>query len=448
MQLQEELTRLNRLSRSLHRERALEPLMDRLLETVTGELGFAGAGILFRGVAGEALAWRRFASVADRSLGLRDLRNTPSSAPRFLRRLHGGESQLLSADTAPELEAPLRHWLAAVGAEQMLLVPLMGRNRGLGALAVDNRRGAPRFTDDDRARLELLVHQCALAIENIRFVEDLRRLQEPSPPADRLAALGRLAAGLAHEIHNPLVSAHTFLTLAPEKRREADDEFWVEYHALACREVDRIRRLVDDMARLEPGGPEPGGIEAFDPGALAARVATRLRDEADRAQVRLTLERDPETPKIHAVKHEIQQVFLQLMRNAIHASPRGAEVRVCVLPDPTGNAVCVEVIDRGTGISGEDLDRIFDPFFTTRDPGGGPGLGLTLCHRIVSDHGGSMQVRSREGQGSRFGLSLPCRLRAHRQRSGRIGSPRDFVGYSRSTGVGDDLPGVSFTGQE
>jgi K+-sensing histidine kinase KdpD len=119
-----------------------------------------------------------------------------------------------------------------------------------------------------------------------------------------------------------------------------------------------------------------------------------------------------------------------------------------VLPDPTGNAVCVEVIDRGTGISGDDLERIFDPFFTTRRPGGGPGLGLTLCHRIVSDHGGSMQVRSREGQGSRFGLSLPRRLRAQRQRSGRIGSPRDFVGYSRSTGVGGDLPGVSFTGQE
>ena len=365
------------MSQSLHRERALEPLLDRLLETVTGELGFTGAGILFRGVAGEALAWRRFASAADRSLGLRDLRSTASTAPQFLRRLLGGESQLLSADAAPELEPPLRHWLAAVGAEQMLLIPLMGRNRGLGALAVDNRQGAPRFTDDDRARLELLVHQCALAVENIRFVDDLRRLQEPSPRADRLAALGRLAAGLAHEIHNPLVSAHTFMTLAPEKRREPDDEFWVEYHAIASREVDRIRRLVDAMARLEPGEPGPGSIQAFDPGALAARVATRVREEADRAQVVLTLECDPEIPKIHAVKHEIQQVFLHLMRNAIHASPAGAEVRVCVLPDPAGNGVCVEVIDRGTGISEEDLERIFDPFFTTqgartRRPGAGP----------------------------------------------------------------------------
>ncbi len=449
MRLRDELTRLNRLSRSLHRERELEPLLDRLLETVTGELGFGGAGVLFRGVAGVALAWRRFARAADRSRGLRDIRNTPPSAPRFLQRLGHGETQLLTREEGRELEAPLRHWPGAVAAEQMLVVPLVGRNRVLGALAVDNRRGGPSFSDDDRARLEVLVHQSALAIENIRFVDDLRRLRAPSPRADRLAALGRLAAGVAHEIHNPLVSVHTFLQMARSKRREADDEFWTEYHALACREADRIRRLVDSMARLEPGcAAPPGRAEVFDPGALAGDVVTLLRDEADRAQVMLTLERDPETPKIRAVQSEIQQVFLHLLRNAIHASPERAEVRVRVFSDRGGDAVGVEVNDRGAGISEEDLERIFDPFFTTRAPGGGPGLGLMTCHRIVSDHGGSIQVRSREGQGASFCLRLPCGIRAGQERSDRVGLTGRSVGYSRATGVGDDPAGASLPRQE
>ena len=449
MRLRDELTRLNRLSRSLHRERELEPLLDRLLETVTGELGFGGAGVLFRGVAGVALAWRRFARAADRSRGLRDIRNTPPSAPRFLQRLGHGETQLLTREEGRELEAPLRHWPGAVAAEQMLVVPLVGRNRVLGALAVDNRRGGPSFSDDDRARLEVLVHQSALAIENIRFVDDLRRLRAPSPRADRLAALGRLAAGVAHEIHNPLVSVHTFLQMARSKRLEADDEFWTEYHALACREADRIRRLVDSMARLEPGcAAPPGRAEVFDPGALAGDVVTLLRDEADRAQVMLTLERDPETPKIRAVQSEIQQVFLHLLRNAIHASPERAEVRVRVFSDRGGDAVGVEVNDRGAGISEEDLERIFDPFFTTRAPGGGPGLGLMTCHRIVSDHGGSIQVRSREGQGASFCLRLPCGIRAGQEPSDRVGLTGRSVGYSRATGVGDDPAGASLPRQE
>lgn len=448
MRLREELTRLNRLSRSLHGERELEPLLDRLLETVTGELGFGGAGILFRGVAGVALSWRRFANVADRSRGLRDIRNTPPSAPRFLQRLGNGEIQLLTRKQARELEAPLRHWPGAVAAEQMLVVPLVGRNRVLGALAVDNRGRGPAFTDDDRARLEILVHQSAFVIENIRFVDDLRRLRAPSPRAGRLAALGRLAAGVAHEIHNPLVSVHTFLQMAPEKRREADDEFWIEYHAIACREADRIRRLVDSMARLEPGRAAPGEAEVFDPAALAGDVVTLLRDEADRAQVVLILERDPETPEIRAVQSEIQQVFLHLVRNAIHASPERAEVRVRVFPDPGGDAVGVEVNDRGSGISEEDLERIFDPFFIPRASGGGSGLGLMTCHRIVSDHGGSIQVRSREGQGASFRLRLPRDLRAGRERSDRVGLTGRSIGYSRATGVGDDPAGAFLPPQE
>ena len=114
------------------------------------------------------------------------------------------------------------------------MVPLIGKKGTIGALAIDNRRGGTHFSGDDQTLLEGLGNQAVIAIENARLVDDLRRSREQVLRADRLGTLGTLAAGLAHEINNPLVSIHTFLSMAPGKRNENDTEFWTDYHALAC----------------------------------------------------------------------------------------------------------------------------------------------------------------------------------------------------------------------
>jgi signal transduction histidine kinase len=196
--------------------------------------------------------------------------------------------------------------------------------------------------------------------------------------------------------------------MAPDKRHEDDDEFWTDYYQLASREVDRIRRLVDTMRRLgRDGGGAQAERENFDPGGLLQEVVTLLQREAGRAQVVMRLERAPDTPKIVAVKDHIHQVFTNLLLNAIHASPEGGKVSVRVFPDPAEEAVCIEVTDSGPGIPEEHVDRIFDPFFTTKGPDQGTGLGLMICHRLVADHEGSIEVRSREGHGATFCVRLP-----------------------------------------
>jgi len=298
-----------------------------------------------------------------------------------------------------------------VAAEQIFIAPLIGKHRTIGALCVDNRRGGARFSSDDRALLEGLADHAVVAIENARMVEDLRRTREQIVRADRLGTLGTLAAGLAHEINNPLVSIHTFMSMAPSKRSEPDSEFWGSYHELACQEVDRIRRLVDTMRRLGRGSGATNGDSdprvAVDFGDLLREVVRLLDREAVKAEVRFRVDEAPDVPKIVAIRDHIQQVFMNILLNAIHASPKGGEVCARIFPDGNGDAICFEVTDAGCGISAEDLERIFDPFFTTKGPDQGTGLGLMICHRLVTDHQGEIEVTSTPGAGSTFLVRLP-----------------------------------------
>jgi signal transduction histidine kinase len=240
-------------------------------------------------------------------------------------------------------------------------------------------------------------------------VEDLRRSRQQVLRADRLGTLGTLAAGLAHEINNPLVSIHTFLSLAASKRTENDEEFWGDYYRLACQEVDRIRGLVATMNRLSRTGVEQEPRVHCDPVALAREVATLLAREAGAGEVEIEVTGAPKTPKLTAVRDQLHQMLLNLLLNAIHASPKGGKVEVRVTPGGPGGrkGAAIEVIDSGPGIAEEDLERIFDPFFTTKGPDQGSGLGLMICHRIVADHQGTIEVSSRPGESTTFRVLLP-----------------------------------------
>jgi signal transduction histidine kinase len=139
---------------------------------------------------------------------------------------------------------------------------------------------------------------------------------------------------------------------------------------------------------------------------LAGEAATLLSREAQAGGVELSVEADPSTPKIQAVREQLQQVVLNLALNALHATPRGGRVTLRARPGARGGA-CIEVVDTGSGVPAEDLERIFDPFFTTKDPDQGTGLGLMISHGIVADHGGTIEVESSEGSGTTFRVQLP-----------------------------------------
>jgi len=407
-QLVRELGLLNRMSSALAQELDLDRLIDLLLGTLVDEMNYDAAGLMFFDLQSRALQWTRLVpgnAAPDKML--RSLQILPDAAPEFVRKLALGETQMLRAENVLDYEGPVRSWVSEVAAEEIVVTPLHGKEGVIGALAVDNRRGGTPFSADDCTLLEGLANQAAIAIENAWLVEDLRRSREHVRRADRLGTLGTLAAGIAHEINNPLVCINTFLSMAPAKRDEGDSEFWGDYHALACREVERIRGLVETMRRLGQAGTSGAPRETLDAEALVGEVVTLLFREAELKRVKLLSYCDSETPKIPAVRDQIHQVVLNLLLNAIAATPPGGEVTVQTGPLPDNDGLWLEVRDTGPGIPADQLEQIFDPFFTTKGPDEGSGLGLMVCHRIVTDHGGTIEVRSGEGEGTGFTVQLP-----------------------------------------
>lgn len=403
-----ELTLLTRLSSVINQELELDRVLEMLVHMLVEDLGYDGAALLFLDDEGRQLTAACARPDDDVARRLRELPLDRARAPRLLDQVASGKAATLRFDDASELDEPVRTWVTEVSADEVLLVPLVGKRRVIGVMAVDNRRGGRAFDADDRVLLEGVAGHAVIAIENARLVEDLRRSREQVLRADRLGTLGTLAAGLAHEINNPLVSIHTFLELAPEKRSEDDPSFWGEYHRLTTREVERIRGLVARMAHLAKGGRDGAELGSVDLGSLAEEVSTLVAREARAAEVRLAVDVAPPTQRIAAVRDHLHQVLLNLLLNAIDASPPGTTVRVRVGRDPEHPDECVwmSVEDEGPGIPESLLERVFDPFFTTKDPDLGTGLGLMICHRIVSDHGGTIEVRSRPGEGTSFRVRL------------------------------------------
>lgn len=410
-ELLDELTTLNQVAKTINQELELDALVALLLGTLTRDLAYDAATLFF------------FDAQEERLLPVRTVIGGAASEPAlpapviakadaegFLRRLRLGEAQLLPVERLLQFERGVRRWLTEIAADEALVLPLVGKQGVIGALALDNRRGGARFEVSDRTLLEGFTTQAAIAIENARLVQDLRESREQVMRADRLGHLGTLAAGLAHEINNPLVAIHTFLSLAPAKRAQGDPEFWESYHALACREVERIRTLVTTMGRLARGGGGAGGRESCDVGELARDVAVLLTGEASAAKVALRLECEASAPRLEAVRDQIQQLLLNLVLNAVQATPAGGEVVVRVAADARrqGTGLVIDVADTGCGIPAEGLERIFDPFYTTKGPDRGMGLGLMICDRIVADHGGVIEVRSRPGEGATFRVRLPA----------------------------------------
>jgi signal transduction histidine kinase/ActR/RegA family two-component response regulator len=424
-ELVRELSTLHWVSKTLARELDLGALSRVLLGTIVDELGFAGATLLLFDDAGQTLSVHGARPGGPEAAALARLEFTGPSAQPFFRRLAAGEVRRVRAARAasPGADPVCRTLLEATGAGEALVLPLVGRSRALGALVVDDRGKRRSFGASEATLLEGISSQAGIAVGNARLVEALRRSRQEVQRAERLGTLGTLAAGLAHEINNPLVSIHTFLSLAPGKRFEDDAGFWGDYHDLACREVERIRGLVATMSRLGRGG-DPAQRGACDLGELAGEVVTLLAREARRRGVELEAVPEGAAPRVWGVREQLQQVVLNLVLNALQATPPEGRIAVRTLADARGEGACLEVRDSGAGIPPEDLERIFDPFYTTKDPDQGTGLGLTICHGIVSEHGGSIEVESLPGAGTTFRVRLPGRAPA----SGAAPAPDEGLG--------------------
>jgi signal transduction histidine kinase len=237
--------------------------------------------------------------------------------------------------------------------------------------------------------------------------KELKESQNTLRRADRLSSLGLLTAGLAHEIRNPLVAIRTFTQLLPERYNDA--EFREGFQGLALKEVDRICGLINDL--LSFARPSRPNVAEENMNDVVDGIARILETEAKEKGVEITKDFAPNLPKVWIDREQLKQVFMNLIFNAIQAMKEGGSIfistRVTSRNDAehSGQFVQVEIRDTGIGIPPENLDHIFDPFFTSKDEGN--GLGLSISHQIVQEHGGYVTVESKVDVGTTFFINLP-----------------------------------------
>jgi two-component system sensor histidine kinase AtoS len=244
-------------------------------------------------------------------------------------------------------------------------------------------------------------------------VTALRELEAQLRRSDRLAALGTLAAGLAHEIKNPLMSLRTFTRAILDRREDA--RFRESFREVVPRELERINALVEQL--LELARPSPLRLQAVLVPALLDRVLDLYAYQLETGGIAVLREYGRDLPAITADPDLLHRAVVNLVANALEAMQPGGRLVVRagwhLGPDPLGPAqrgrpprrIRIEVEDSGAGIAPRDADKVFDPFFTTK--AAGTGLGLALTHKIVEDHGGSISFRSAPGRGTVFRILLP-----------------------------------------
>jgi two-component system, NtrC family, sensor kinase len=248
--------------------------------------------------------------------------------------------------------------------------------------------------------------------------EERMRLELQLARAQKLEALGRLAAGLAHEVNNPLSFIMANLNhvqrelkvLAATQPRGNVEELQECCHD-ALQGCERIQRLVQDVRSFSRGGNFPAASVKMD---VVLEEALAMANLAQVPGLRIERELCP-VPPILADEHGLGQVFLNLLINALHAvanGPAAPRIRVATGLHADGR-VWVEVQDNGRGIAPEHLSHIFEPFFTTKPPGVGTGLGLFICHGLITGFGGEISVESQPGQGATFRVLLPAAPAAH-----------------------------------
>jgi signal transduction histidine kinase len=250
------------------------------------------------------------------------------------------------------------------------------------------------------ALLDATARRLATPLAAARAARRLTELDARLRRLDRLAALGTVAAEVAHEVRNPLVSVKTFLQLLPERRD--DPEFATGFLEVATGELARVERLLGALIAYPRARAEEGGA---DPAAALAHVGELLRHLSQTRGVTLVVEAPEALPRVPLDGDALRQVLLNLAMNAVEVTPDGG--RVSLTARAEDGVVVVTVSDTGPGVPEAERQRIFEAFHSTRGDDHG-GLGLSISRRIVVEAGGSVTVEDAPGAGARFRVTLPA----------------------------------------
>ena len=325
-------------------------------------------------------------------------------------------SELISPDChscPPHLSArdgeEARAVAALLDAYDIAVAPLIAKDRFIGVIFADNIYSNAAIEADDVQLLDTLAGQAALTIDNALTYQALQDAQRELVSAERLVAVGEMSARVSHEIRNPLATIGGF---GRSILKKPEDESAVTRKArVIVSEVARLEELLNDlldMARARPLQREPESINEIVEHSI-------LLAEADIRSYNVQVEREfaPDLPLIYVDRARLLQAFLNTIRNGAQAMTDGGTLRVATRLAEVKNdggetieTVEIEIGDSGCGIPQRVIKQVFDPFFSTKVSGS--GLGLPVTRRIIEDHGGKIDVRSREGEGTTFVFSLPA----------------------------------------
>jgi signal transduction histidine kinase len=398
----------------------LQSLSKRIIDTIAQTMGVEKASLFL-------MNEEKGGYVLQESRNIKMASQTPllpkgDPLPRYLQKI--GEiivrEELIKGANIPELKSVIEQ-MGLLGAE--VSIPLISKGQLIGMINLSQKFDKDIYYHEDIELLSTLANQTTIAIENANLYEDLKKSKSYMRRADRLASLGTLTAGLAHEIRNPLVAIKTFTQLLPE--RLEDEEFRSHFLNIASSEVDRISSLITEL--LEFARPSDPKMEFEDINSILDGMILLVSTETKKKQINILKNYITNLPPIKIDREQIKQVFLNFLLNSIEATPERGEMTVKTrsFVKPGGEPyIQIEFTDNGRGIPAEHLEDIFTPFFTTKDKGS--GLGLSISHQIVQDHRGYIDVESELNKGTSFFINLPLNQEYPKRRSEDLRNHQDI----------------------
>ena len=236
----------------------------------------------------------------------------------------------------------------------------------------------------------------------VRDITDAEKARELLEHSEKLSLVGQLAAGIAHEIRNPLTAIKGFIQLL--KSNVSDKPY---YYDIISSEINRIEQIIGEMLVLSK--PKEAQIRPQDIRPLIGHVATLIDAQAIMNNIQIVTEFEEELPLLECDENQLKQVFINLLKNAVEAMPNGGKLTLQVAAEAEGRQIAVRVIDQGCGIPAEKLASIGQPFYTTKEQG--TGLGMMVSMKIIENHDGTLSIASEEGQGTTIEIRLPVKAR-------------------------------------
>ncbi len=438
----EELSRLFELNKAVMTTIDLDKLLNIILTTVTiGEgFGFNRAmlflfdektgyiqGMLGVGPDNTEDAWRIWSGIIESRKTLHDILQDNSfrtSQTRFNEIVKGirisineksvigltvKEKKPLNITDAGQGASVSGDIIDKLGCQAFATVPLISSGRVVGVILVDNIFNRKPITEKDLRLLTVFANQAAVAIENSILYsnlknanKELKETQSKLLHSEKLAVLGEMAASVAHEIRNPLVSIGGFARRLSRQVKDSDD---IKCVNIICKEVARLESILNDI--LVFSRDTPAELELQDINRVLEDTVHFFSDDYENCNIKILKDLQGGIGMINANYHQLKQVFINILSNARHVMENGGRLTVrsfCEEVDGCEYAT-VEFRDTGGGIDQEIMRNIFNPFFTTKNSGA--GLGLAITHKILSTFGGSIEVENNDEGGATFKVSIP-----------------------------------------